>query len=131
MKQMHLKNQKGFTLIELIVVIVILGILAAAAVPMYRTFKQDAAYSSAQGLLGAMRGATQINFAKNLISAGTLTPITTAQTLLDAIDTEGYGSLVPSGTTVTLTIDNFQYQYDISPVESTTNAAKIVFTDIN
>lgn len=62
-----LRNQKGFTLIELIIIIVIIGILAAVAIPKYIDLTQDAANGTARGILGALRSANSLFFAQNLI----------------------------------------------------------------
>lgn len=56
-----MKNQQsGFTLIELIMVIVILGILAAFALPKFADLSGDARASSLNGALGAVRSASAI-----------------------------------------------------------------------
>jgi MSHA pilin protein MshA len=62
-----MKRQGGFTLIELVVVIVILGILAVTAAPKFLNLQGDARKSSLQGLKGAMSGAAGIVYGKAAI----------------------------------------------------------------
>ncbi|MEC6832671.1 type II secretion system protein [Photobacterium toruni] len=62
-----MKRQQGFTLIELVVVIVILGILAVTAAPKFMNLQGDARNASLQGLKGAIQGAAAIVYGKAAI----------------------------------------------------------------
>ncbi|GAD78702.1 MULTISPECIES: prepilin-type N-terminal cleavage/methylation domain-containing protein [Vibrio] len=62
-----MKRQGGFTLIELVVVIVILGVLAVTAAPRFLNLQSDARKSSLQGLKGAMTSAASIVYSKSVI----------------------------------------------------------------
>lgn len=72
-----LRKQKGFTLIELIVVIVILGILASTAIPRFTAVTDDARAAVADGIAGAILSSAVIQFAANSGSAVSFTTVWT------------------------------------------------------
>ena len=59
-----MQKQQGFTLIELVVVIIILGILAVTAAPKFINLQGDARVSALQGLKGAIQGANTLVYSK-------------------------------------------------------------------
>lgn len=77
-----MKKQQGFTLIELIIVIVVLGILAVTAAPQFIDFSTDARTSTLNGAKGAMQGSLQVTYARaalddQLGATGTANGVTT------------------------------------------------------
>lgn len=91
-----MKRQNGFTLIELVVVIVILGILAVTAAPKFLNLQDDARASSLQGLKGAIDGAAGITYGKAAIQG--VESVSTAETTFDNIQIiYGYPTATSAG----------------------------------
>lgn len=70
-----MNNQKGFTLIELVVVIVILGILAAVAVPKFVDMQNEAKKAAVEGARGSVKSAVGLVHAKWLAAGEPAGPI--------------------------------------------------------
>ena len=75
------QNQSGFTLIELVIVITIIGILAAVALPRYINLQSQARAAKTQALAGSIKSASALAHASCIVDlAGLVTPITCTTT---------------------------------------------------
>jgi prepilin-type N-terminal cleavage/methylation domain-containing protein len=79
-------NQKGFTLIELVIIIVVLGILAAVAIPKYQDITAQAKEASCRASLGALRSGITIWYANKAVTTGTAAwPSLTSLATVDSV----------------------------------------------
>ena len=68
--QRHRERTGGFTLVEVVIVIVVIGILAAVAIPKFFDFTTDAKESACKGALGGVRSAIANYYAYSATPAG-------------------------------------------------------------
>lgn len=68
-----LKNNRGFTLVELVIMIVVIGILAMIAIPRYVDLRERAIKAEVKGLLDAGRAAILLDFADRMVNTGSYT----------------------------------------------------------
>jgi prepilin-type N-terminal cleavage/methylation domain-containing protein len=98
------RNQKGFTLIEIIAVLVILGILAAVAIPKYFDIQGDARGKAMQGAIAALQSTVTQEYAKGLLNGSynaTTGPAANSVTVGDF--SGGWSGVSAGNVTVTVT----------------------------
>ncbi|QJT08376.1 type IV pilin protein [Oceanidesulfovibrio marinus] len=84
-----MKKQQGFTLIEIIAVLVILGILAAVAIPKYNSLQQQARIRGAQGIIAGAMSQLSLTYSEQLLNAGTQTGGDGGDTICDDVAVTG------------------------------------------
>ncbi len=112
-------NEKGFTLIELIIVIVILGIIAGVAIPQFVGLSDDARKSAARGVAGAMSGTIAAKHADFLLDAVNYTADTV---IANTTFASGLDTPVNAGGTVTWNSGPNQYSWNYNPNVGDTSA---------
>ena len=116
---MKTNNNKGFTLIELIMVIVIMGILAAVAVPKFFDLTSQAHVKNKAAVIGNIKAGLNLYAANSLVTTGSRAfPANGTASLLTVIldeVPEGWTASSVVGTdsdTITYSGDNSEYEYD-------------------
>ncbi|ENC9556674.1 prepilin-type N-terminal cleavage/methylation domain-containing protein [Aeromonas hydrophila] len=102
-----MKKQAGFTLIELVIVIIILGILAVTAAPKFLNLQDDAKTAAASGVLAAVQSSSQLVYSKAALN-GVETAPSASISSSDGTDINvayGYPDASSNGIAKAVTID--------------------------
>ena len=121
-----LKNNSGFTLIELILVIAILGILAVAVAPQVVNIQGSAQSAQRDGVAGSVRDGINMQYANTLASTGTGAFPSTLDSAADGACTSSnacFTGVLQSGITAGWTKAGLAYTHDDTSTTYTYNTA--------
>jgi prepilin-type N-terminal cleavage/methylation domain-containing protein len=108
-----MRNQKGFTLIEIIAVLVILGILAAVAVPKFVDMQGEAREYAVEGALGALASTAYMEYAYDLLQSPSRTTCDNISTT-DVTVGDFTGDITCTGGLVTIEVTDGPDWFDSS-----------------
>lgn len=107
----RLKNQRGVTLVELMVVVAIIAIIAAIAITLYQDIQKKSKLAADQGTIAAVRSASAIYFGKN-------NGVFPGKTKLDTLVVPAPPVFQCTGGTYTIDTDNGKVVYSPNDIAS-------------
>jgi MSHA pilin protein MshA len=132
-------KNKGFTLLELVVVIVILGVLAVTAAPRFLNLQSDARNASLKGLKGAVESVINLSYGKMLVANAEGNPITKGVSAAAIIPGCGdctfwYGYSPADVKTLSILVDGIEVDgsgdFVLTDVQSNNNISNAYYVEI-